>query len=265
MFWKKQQAVDGPSPNELLSPLPQPFRSALVSMYNGEPQVGADGERHSLEPKTRIPQEEGMWMYRQCREAKPKATLEIGLAYGFSTVYFLAAISENGVGHHTAVDPFQKYAHGIGQRHTQSLGMSDRFRLIEEKSVSALLHLAEREEVFELIFIDGSHRFDDVLMDFTLAAELCPMGGNVILDDLWMPSVRRAVAFIRSNRSDFEEIKTQVWNIAQFRRIGKDARDWHHGGYVEFSDSNETLAAIRRFTPAFVRRWVKAIVRSVRP
>jgi hypothetical protein len=99
-------ALDGvfrrPSPNEILSPLfPQPFRSVLLSMYNGEPQVGSDGERHCLNG-TAIGPEQGMWLYDLCRETKPKATLEIGLAYGYSTAYFLAAIRENGVGHHTA-------------------------------------------------------------------------------------------------------------------------------------------------------------------
>jgi predicted O-methyltransferase YrrM len=232
MFWKKQQAAHRPSPDEILSPLPQPFRSALISMYNGDQQLGSDGERHSLDTKTKIAPEQGVWLYDLCREAKPKTTLEIGLAYGYSTVYFLAAIRENGVGHHTAVDPFQSDWHGIGLCQLRSLGMSDSFRFIEEKSVSALVYFGDRGERFEMIFIDGNHRFDNALVDFTLSAELCPIAGCIILDDMWMPSIRRVVAFIRSNRKDFEELKTPVSNIAAFRRIGEDTRPWDH--YVEF-------------------------------
>lgn len=261
MLFKKQQTVQPPSLDEILSPLPRPFRSALLSMYNVEPQLGSDGEQHSIDRGTRISPEHGVWMYRLCREAKPKNTLEIGLAYGFSMVYFLAAIRENGVGHHTAVDPFQSHYHGIGWRQSRSLDTSDSFRFIEEKSVSVLVHFADRGEMFEVIFIDGNHRFDDVLVDFTLSAELCPMGGCIILDDMWMPSIRMAVAFIRSNRKDFEELKTPVSNIAAFRRIGEDAREWNH--YVEFFDINK-WRTIRRFTPAFLRRGAKAIVRFVR-
>lgn len=244
----EKDVVHQPATDQALAPLPEVFRTTLLSMYKGEPQLGSDGELHTLEPTTLISQEQGMWLFDHFREMKPKATLEIGLAYGFSTAYFLAAISENGVGRHTAIDPFQRYAHGIGLLHTKTLGMSDRFRLIEEKSVPALVHFADRGEMFDVIFVDGSHRFDDVLMDFTLSAELCPTGGSVILDDMWMPSVRRAVAFIRSNRRDFEEIKTPVANIAAFRRIGDDKRDWHHGGYVEFFESVEAMNAIKRFT-----------------
>jgi hypothetical protein len=136
--------------------------------------------------------------------------------------------------------------------------MSDSLRLIEEKSVSALVHLADRGEMFEVIFIDGNHRFDGAFVDFTLSAELCPMGGCIILDDMWMPSIRTAVAFIRSNRKDFEEIKTPVSNIAAFRRSGEDVRDWQH--YVEFFDIDKRRA-IQRLTPAFLLPLAKEIAR----
>jgi predicted O-methyltransferase YrrM len=257
VMFSKKPTVHRPSTDEILSPLPQPFRSALLSMYKGEPQLGSDGEQYSLDGKTAITPEEGMWLYHLCREAKPKTTLEIGLAYGYSTVYFLAAIRENGVGRHSAVDPFQRHWHGIGVCQPRSLSMSDGFRFVEEKSVTALAHFADRGEMFEVIFIDGNHRFDDALVDFTLSAGLCPNGGCIILDDMWMPSIRRAVAFIRSNRKDFEEIKTPVSNIAAFRRIGEDARAWGH--YVEFSDPLKSFdsyakRAIRHFTPALFRR-----------
>jgi predicted O-methyltransferase YrrM len=254
LFWKKQQAVHWPSPDEILSPLPHPFRSALLSMYNGEPQLGSDGKRHTLDGKTLIVPKQGMWMYEFCRERKPTKTLEIGLAYGYSTLYFLAAIRENCLGHHTSIDPFQNEKwHGIGSCQPRSLGASDSFRFIEEKAVTALVQFAARRETFDVIFIDGSHRFDDVFVDFTLSAELCPPGGCILLDDMWMPSIRNAVAFISSNRKDFEEIKTPVSNIAAFRRIGKDTRKWDH--YVEFFDTHHSLRSPRRrLTQASFRR-----------
>ena len=49
-----------------------------------------------------------------------------------------------------------------------------------------------------------------------------------------MPAKRKAVAFIRSNRKDFEELKTPVPSIAAIRRIGEGAGPWYH--YEEFFD-----------------------------
>ncbi len=265
--------------DEILSPLPQPFRTALLSMYNREPQLGGDGERHSLDGKTLIPPEQGMWLYCLCRKMKPKSTLEIGLAYGFSTTYFLAAIHENGIGHHTAIDPLQsRLWDGIGRQRPQNLGMGASFRFIEARAASALVQLADCGETFEVIFIDGNHRFDDVLVDFTLSARLCPVGGCIVLDDLWMSSIRRAVAFIRSNRQDFEEIKTAVANIAAFRRIREDERPWHHFVdffgpsdvlrailRLEFFDTTDILRKMIRHTPVSVRRGARAVIRFVKP
>jgi predicted O-methyltransferase YrrM len=250
---------------EIQLPLPEPFRSALLSMHRNEPQLGSDGQLHCMDGRTAIGPEQGLWLYSLCREMKPQSTLEIGLAYGFSTLYFLTAIHENGTGHHIALDPFQnKLWSGVGLSHAQSLGMTDSFGFIEEESASVLVHLAKQGRTFEIIFIDGSHRFDDVLMDFRLSAPLCSTGGCIVLDDMWMPSIRRAVSFIRSNRKDFVELKTGLSNIAAFRRIGDDARPWNH--YEQFffethSLSWLTVAAVRAMTPRILRR---AINRSLR-
>lgn len=48
-----------------------------------------------------------------------------------------------------------------------------------------LLHTGHRG-TFDLAFVDGSHRADDVLSDLVLSYELCKVGGIIICDDyLW--------------------------------------------------------------------------------
>jgi hypothetical protein len=105
--------------------------------------------------------------------------------------------------------------------------------LIEERSSAGLIRLAQEGRQFEMTFIDGGHLFDTVLLDFTLSAELCPVGGYVIFDDLWMPAIRKVDAFVRANRADFTSVSTPIKNIAVFRRIATDAREWRH--FVKFS------------------------------
>ena len=74
--------------------------------------------------------------------------------------------------------------------------------------------------------MDGRHLFDFALTDFTVSGELCSMGGHIILEDMWLPSIQRVVAFIRENREDFTEVETPVANIAVFRRTGADDREF---------------------------------------
>lgn len=218
---------------QLLDDLDPRFRSPLLSMYRGEPQHGIDDRLYPIDKLTKISPSEGMWLYDLCVSVKPKATIEIGMAYGYSTLYLLAAIARNQLGCHTAIDPFQRsFYHGIGLAHVQALASTQAsdspFRLIEDRSDRVATDLVRSNSMFEIIFIDGNHRFDDVLVDFCLYAPLCTIGGYMIFDDIWMSSVRTAVAFVRANRTDFVEIYTDQSNICVFRRVGDDAREWRH-------------------------------------
>ena len=223
-----------PVKTELIDPLDTYTRSRLLSMYRAEPQLGTDGQEHPIGNVAGMSPEEGMTIYNLCVSAKPKATLEIGLAFAYSTLYFLAALARNGQGTHTAIDPLQSsiffgagtlQAQSALRENGQSAGM---FRLIEERSDRAAADLARAGAEFEVIFIDGNHRFDDVLTDFYLCAPLCAIGGHVILHDMWMSSIHTAASFIRTNRSDFEWRPSEAGNLAIFKKVAEDERDWRH-------------------------------------
>jgi predicted O-methyltransferase YrrM len=222
-----------PSPappiEEVLAPLAEPFRGVLLSMYRAKSMVGSDGDQHPIDSVTRILPSQGMWFYEQFRSLKPSATLEVGFAYGFSAVFFLAAITANGFGHHTAVDPYQRSDwHGIGLANVQAVNGGSSFRFIEERSDRAATDLAREKASFDIVFIDGNHRLDDALVDFYLYAPLCKIGGLIVFDDMWMNSIQTVASFVRANRSDFAEIPAQHSNISVFRRTGDDHRRWDH-------------------------------------
>jgi predicted O-methyltransferase YrrM len=214
-----------------LDPLAPGVRNALLSMYRGEPQLGMDGERHALKPDTRVSPSEGMWLYYLCLSVRPKATIEIGMAYGYSALYFLAAHAKCGSGHHTAIDPCETSLwHGIGLAQVRAAfaGMPKSFTFLDDRSDRVATDLAREGRRFDIVFIDGPHLFDHALMDFYLYAPLCTVGGYVVLDDVWMPSIRTLVDFVRANRQDFAELPAHEHNIAVFRRIAEDARSWRH-------------------------------------
>lgn len=221
--------LTAPSVEEVLAPLAEPFREALLSMYRAESLAGTDGQHHPVDNLTRISPSQGMWFYDQCCSLKPSATLEVGFAYGFSAVFFLAAIAANKTGHHTAIDPFERSAwHGIGLAIVRLIRAESSFQLIEERSDRAATDLARQNSRFDIIFIDGNHRLDDVLVDFYLYAPLCKIEGLIIFDDMWMRSIQTAVSFVRSNRPDFVEVTTHLPNVCVFRRVGEDLRQWNH-------------------------------------
>ena len=153
-----------------------------------------------------------------------------------------------------AIDPCQSDRwKGIGVQRAHLVGMEHAFRFVPETSVQALSRFAQDGLAFDLIFVDGAHFFDAALVDFFLASEVCKPGGYIVLDDLWLPPIRKAVAFVRANRLDFTEVETplhRLWsrwsarapgsvirevalaNVAVFQKTGEDNRAWSH--FVDF-------------------------------
>ena len=236
----------GETPETWLCDVEESYRDRLLSMYRGETQLGSDGEQHAIDGSTRISPQQGMWGYELCRATKPERTLEIGMAYGFSTLYFLAALAKNGHGEHTSIDPFQQdHWKGIGLTHATTMAATTQgavsFTHRAEFSDRAAADFLREPERFDVIFIDGNHRFDDVLVDFYLYSQLCNVGGHILLDDMWMGSVRTVTSFIRTNRSDFVEVETPVENLSVFKKVAEDSRKWDH--FLKFSVSSRTNAA----------------------
>ena len=198
-------------------------------MYAGEPQMGVDGARHPIDSGTRIPREQGLLLYHLCLERKPEVVLETGLAYGFSTVFLLTALREIGQGRHIALDHLQsRLWNGVGAQRGVQLGVQDRFSVIEDRAEHVLPRLAAQRLRAQFVYIDGDHRFDSVMLDFTLAARLCDIGAVIVLDDLWMPSIRCLVRYVEANRADWRRIPSPLPNACVLERIGKDERHWDH-------------------------------------
>ena len=226
----RRALLEAPPP----APLAADAEAILASMYGSQPQPGTGGAVYEIDAVTRIPRARGDLLYAYAAELKPDQTLEVGLAYGFSTLFLLSALRDQGRGHHLAIDPYQSSDwHGVGAARARQLGMVDRFTLLEERSEHALPRLALEGKQAQLIFIDGDHRFDATLLDFTLCDRLLSEGGIIALDDTWMPSVQRVVSFVVRNRTDYERLPDRVLDVVAFRKIrATDDRSWHH--FAEF-------------------------------
>ena len=208
--------------------LPEPFRSLLLSMNRREPQLGQGGVRYPIDSMTGVTTADGMYLYNLARQVKPRQTLEIGLAEGFSMMYVLAALEENGQGTHVAIDPFEiGLWHGIALQKVKEAGMSRRFRHMPDYSIFALPSLKQKRDSFDIIFVDGDHKFDSAFIDFALSDAVCANNCYILLHDIWMPSIAKVAQFIELNRPDYARrpVPEDV-NIVAFQKIGPDNRKW---------------------------------------
>ena len=126
-------------------------------------------------------------------------TIEVGLGLGISALFLCHAVLEPG-GRHTAIDPFQEESwNGAGLRTLRDAGVTAVVDVVEEESQLALPRMVSERREFDLGFIDGDHRFEGVFLDLYYMARLVRPGGVVVVDDMWMPSVRVAVSYVERN------------------------------------------------------------------
>ena len=129
-------------------------------------------------------------------------TIETGLALGMSAVFLCQAVLtvDPGAGHHVAIDPYQRTDwKGAGLTSLAAAGVDGLVEVIEEQSEFVLPRLVQEGRQFDLAFVDGNHRFEGVLLDLVFMDRLVKPGGLIVADDMWMPSVRTAVAYVERN------------------------------------------------------------------
>lgn len=127
-------------------------------------------------------------------------TIEVGLALGMSALFLCQAIAGRDGARHVAIDPFQKESwDNAGLATLREAGAEDLVEVIEEESALALPRLVREGREFDFAFVDGDHRFEGVLLDLVFMTRLVKPGGLIVVDDMWMPSVRAAVSYVESN------------------------------------------------------------------
>ncbi len=117
--------------------------------------------------------------------------LEIGSFEGRSAVWFLDNVLTGNRSHLTCVDIFpDEGRNGRFDRNTAPYG--DRVKKIVGRS-AVVLHgmlTSDPRPAFDAVYVDGSHRAADVLLDAVLAWGLLKPGGTLILDDyMWGPEL----------------------------------------------------------------------------
>lgn len=162
-------------------------------------------------------------------------TIEVGLAFGFSTLHICQALVLTGdpEARHIAIDPHQLTGYAsVALCVLQDAGVAHMVDLQSEESQLVLPQFLAGGRCFDLAFVDGNHRFDYVFVDLFYLGRLVRKGGVIILDDYNLPGIKRAVSFFVANLdwtvADIVEDRLVVLRTA----TGPDTRDFRF--FAEF-------------------------------
>jgi predicted O-methyltransferase YrrM len=139
--------------------------------------------------------EEGKLLARVVNKVQPRVSLEIGCAYGVSTLHICAALS--AVPHastHIVVDPFQRTKwHGVGLHNIEASGFSSFVRFIESRSETVLPQLLTEGTRLDFALIDGLHTFEQCMVEFFYLDRMLNPGGALVFDDADWPGINKVI------------------------------------------------------------------------
>jgi predicted O-methyltransferase YrrM len=172
----------------------------VSTMFESEMVEGDDGI-HKIFPASLTP-DRGAVVSAVCRAIRPTATLEVGMAWGVSTLLILEALTETGkpFAPHVVMDPAQSsYYRNAARRSLRKLGIESLVEFYEAFSELVLPHLLSKGRRFDFIFIDGDHHFDSVFNDWRFAHLMLTPGGTILFDDAWADSVYLVTRYAETN------------------------------------------------------------------
>jgi predicted O-methyltransferase YrrM len=156
--------------------------------------VDSEGKEYRLHSETSLKQSE--FLASLVTEIDANVCLEIGLAFGISSLFIAEAISKKRAPRFISIDPFQKGWHEIGLLNLERAGYSRFVEFHREYSQDVLPRLLAAGERLDFAYVDTSKVFDVVLIDAYYLTRLLRVGGLLVFDDCAWPGVKRVARYI---------------------------------------------------------------------
>lgn len=157
----------------------------------------ADGNRHALHSNTSPAQ--CYFLTRLIAQVDARACVEVGLAYGVSSLAICDSISSKPGASFVSIDPFQRvHWRDIGLLNLERAGFSRLLEFHPRPSHEVLPELLISGRRIDFAYVDTSKIFDVVMVDAFFLVRLLNVGGVVVFDDCAWPGVRKLVRYLAS-------------------------------------------------------------------
>jgi predicted O-methyltransferase YrrM len=124
-------------------------------------------------------------------EIGAQTTLEVGLAYGISTLFICEAKLKQNSFCHYVIDPQQDLWHNIGLKNLKDAGYDKIIDFRRDYSHNVLPELQKSGVKVDFAYVDTTKIFDVVLIDAYYIFSMLRIGGIIVLDDCSFPSLRK--------------------------------------------------------------------------
>lgn len=194
-FLKTLKGENTPDENQLFKKLDQ-FRSDLYADNRkiSFEEIGSTTEMTVAEVVRRAASPEiwAQFFYRLSQTSKIKNVLEIGANLGVSGQYFIKALEGKKNTKFITLEGVKGLCE-IASTRFDRLSDQDDFEVVHGLYDKSLINIVKSNISFDLVFIDGNHRYEATLKYFELLKNNLSDSALVIFDDIhWSSGMRRA-------------------------------------------------------------------------
>jgi predicted O-methyltransferase YrrM len=170
--------------------------SVIENIYRTGTVTGKSGRVFKLHSE--VSRSEGEMLHRiVANDPGVCRTLEVGAAFGLSALYICDALKDRPGAYHVMIDPLQRQLWDDAAVGNLERSGCTYFKLYEQGSEIAMPNLLQSgEQPFDLVFVDGSHFFDQTMIDCFYATKLLRPGGYLAIDDIQLPPVRAVLDYL---------------------------------------------------------------------
>mgnify|MGYP006269777939 CR=1 FL=1 len=163
--------------------------------------------------------EQGEFLQEIIRKAQVKVSLEVGLAYGISTLFICEILKDINAKTHIVMDPYQSNWKDIGLKNIKEAGYENLVDFRRKFAHEVLPELFQNNIKIDFAYLDASKVFDVVLVNIYYITKLLNVGVFMVLDDCDWPGIRKVCRFLAKHPSfkvfstfqkDSENIKYKI-------------------------------------------------------
>jgi predicted O-methyltransferase YrrM len=167
----------------------------LRDIFETKQVRGKDGSILPLHSNTTS--EQCAFLQELIDETRPESSLEVGLAYGISTIAILEALGKTGkTFQHKVIDPFQQDWKDIGLLNIERAGFREQVTFYRKFSDQVLPELYAQGLKVQFAYIDSTKVFDVLMTDVYYITKMLETGGILVLDDCGFPGIRLLVRYL---------------------------------------------------------------------
>jgi predicted O-methyltransferase YrrM len=169
--------------------------SLLDQIFQSKKVVDAQGKEYEL--KAHTSPEQCSFLQKIIADIKPKAGIEVGLAYGISTVAILESFAKvSSEFKYFVLDPFQQDWKDIGLENIKRSGLQNHVEFFNDYSDRVLPKLYLDGLKIQFAYIDSTKVFDILMVDAYYLFKMLDTGGVLVFDDVDFPGIRKLLRYL---------------------------------------------------------------------